>query len=157
MNRGLRLRGAVKRARARAARATRAANAQARALNFRRKRTAELLRSFQAAPPGGQTPAPEALRLSRGLAAQSRAQTVELREKAREASAARLKNRPRTLSRSPSAARASRTHCPRPPDLKGRAADCIISGMPIQDVVDAATIRRHGLEPLAGDEVHVEG
>ncbi|MGH3994881.1 MAG: hypothetical protein ACRDSN_20765, partial [Pseudonocardiaceae bacterium] len=146
-----------KRARARAARATRAANAQARALNFRRKRTAELLRSFQAAPPGGQTPAPEALpafpRPGRPVARPDRRAPREGARGVRGQAQEPATNPFPVAFCCP----CESNHCPRPPDLKGRAADCIISGMPIQDVVDAATIRRHGLEPLAGDEVHVEG
>ncbi len=39
----------------------------------------------------------------------------------------------------------------------GEAADCLIGGRPIQPVVPASQLRAHGLEPLAGDAVHVEG
>ncbi|MGH2947930.1 MAG: D-alanyl-D-alanine carboxypeptidase family protein [Solirubrobacteraceae bacterium] len=38
----------------------------------------------------------------------------------------------------------------------GRAADVTIGGRAIQDVVPAAELRAAGLEPLAGDAVHVE-
>lgn len=39
----------------------------------------------------------------------------------------------------------------------GDAADCTIGGVAIQHVVSAATLRRHGIQPLIGDAVHVEG
>ena len=39
----------------------------------------------------------------------------------------------------------------------GRALDVLVDGRPIQDVVPAALIRKHGLFPLAGDAAHVEG
>jgi LAS superfamily LD-carboxypeptidase LdcB len=38
----------------------------------------------------------------------------------------------------------------------GRAADVTIGGRPIQDVIGAAELRAAGLNPLAGDAVHVE-
>jgi D-alanyl-D-alanine carboxypeptidase len=38
----------------------------------------------------------------------------------------------------------------------GRAADVTIGGVPIQNVVSDAELRRFGLVPLKGDEVHVE-
>jgi LAS superfamily LD-carboxypeptidase LdcB len=38
----------------------------------------------------------------------------------------------------------------------GRAADVTIGGRPIQDVIPAAELRAAGLNPLAGDAVHVE-
>jgi LAS superfamily LD-carboxypeptidase LdcB len=38
----------------------------------------------------------------------------------------------------------------------GRAADVMIGGRAIQDVISAAELRRAGLSPLAGDAVHVE-
>jgi hypothetical protein len=38
----------------------------------------------------------------------------------------------------------------------GNAADVTIGGRPIQHVVPAAALRRHGITPLAGDAVHVE-
>ncbi len=38
----------------------------------------------------------------------------------------------------------------------GRAADVTIGGRAIQDVVPAGELRAAGLEPLAGDAVHVE-
>ena len=39
----------------------------------------------------------------------------------------------------------------------GRALDILVDGRPIQYVVPAALIRKHGLSPLAGDAAHVEG
>lgn len=42
-------------------------------------------------------------------------------------------------------------HCSR------RALDMVIGGMAIQHVIPAQTIRKHGLEPLAGDAVHLDG
>lgn len=39
----------------------------------------------------------------------------------------------------------------------GRALDLIVGGLPVQNAVPASTIRAVGLEPLAGDAVHVEG
>ena len=39
----------------------------------------------------------------------------------------------------------------------GRALDVLVDGRPIQHVVPAALIRKHGLFPLAGDAAHVEG
>jgi LAS superfamily LD-carboxypeptidase LdcB len=38
----------------------------------------------------------------------------------------------------------------------GRAADVTIGGRPIQQVIPAADLRAAGLNPLAGDAVHVE-
>ena len=38
----------------------------------------------------------------------------------------------------------------------GRAADVTIGGRPIQDVIPADELRAAGLNPLAGDAVHVE-
>jgi LAS superfamily LD-carboxypeptidase LdcB len=38
----------------------------------------------------------------------------------------------------------------------GRAADVTIGGRPIQDVIGADELRAAGLNPLAGDAVHVE-
>lgn len=38
----------------------------------------------------------------------------------------------------------------------GNAADVTVGGRPIQDAIDAATLRAAGLAPLAGDAVHVE-
>ncbi len=38
----------------------------------------------------------------------------------------------------------------------GRAADVTIGGRPIQDVISADELRAAGLNPLAGDAVHVE-
>jgi D-alanyl-D-alanine carboxypeptidase len=38
----------------------------------------------------------------------------------------------------------------------GDAADVTIGGRPIQDVVSAAELRAAGIEPLAGDAVHVQ-
>lgn len=38
----------------------------------------------------------------------------------------------------------------------GKAADVMIGGQPIQNVVAPDTLRKFGLEPLAGDAVHVE-
>ena len=38
----------------------------------------------------------------------------------------------------------------------GRAADVTIGGRPIQDVISAQELRAAGLNPLAGDAVHVE-
>ena len=38
----------------------------------------------------------------------------------------------------------------------GRAADVMIGGRPIQDVIRASELRAAGLNPLAGDAVHVE-
>lgn len=39
----------------------------------------------------------------------------------------------------------------------GRALDALVRGRPIQTVVSAETLRKHGLSPLSGDAVHVEG
>ena len=39
----------------------------------------------------------------------------------------------------------------------GRALDILVDGRPIQYVVPATLIRKHGLSPLAGDAAHVEG
>lgn len=39
----------------------------------------------------------------------------------------------------------------------GRALDILVDGRPIQDVVPAPLIRKHGLSPLVGDATHVEG
>jgi uncharacterized protein YcbK (DUF882 family) len=39
----------------------------------------------------------------------------------------------------------------------GRALDIVVGGVPIQNAVPASQIRDVGLEPLAGDAVHVEG
>jgi N-acetylmuramoyl-L-alanine amidase len=39
----------------------------------------------------------------------------------------------------------------------GRALDILVDGRPIQDVVPAELIRKHGLSPLPGDAAHVEG
>ena len=39
----------------------------------------------------------------------------------------------------------------------GRALDLLVDGRPIQYVVPATLIRKHGLSPLAGDAAHVEG
>jgi hypothetical protein len=38
----------------------------------------------------------------------------------------------------------------------GNAADVTVNGQPIQNVIGAAELRAAGLNPLAGDEVHVE-
>jgi len=38
----------------------------------------------------------------------------------------------------------------------GRAADVTIGGRDIQSVISAAELRAAGLNPLAGDSVHVE-
>lgn len=39
----------------------------------------------------------------------------------------------------------------------GRALDILVGGLPVQNAVSASTLRDVGLEPLAGDAVHVEG
>jgi hypothetical protein len=42
------------------------------------------------------------------------------------------------------------------PHIEGVSADAEIDGRPIQEVVPAATLKEFGLEPLAGDAIHVQ-
>lgn len=207
---GERIRGATRRARGRSKKAFKRWRAQVRALEFRRQRTAELLRDFRSDPTNKSLL--KLYRHSRGLAARSRGEAVRLGVEFREAKAARLKwekalaafrealrrpfphlsgdldadedvlrkleNLALSLDRNFFVTSGRRTDaeqkalfdnkannpfpvafcCPcESRHCSGRAVDVTLAGMPIQTMVPVATIREHGLEPLAGDEVHVEG
>lgn len=210
--RGTVLKGKLRRARGREARRRDEWRDQVRALNWRRKRTAELLRSYRRASKGEKPSLLKLYRLSRGLAAKSRAAAVEEGAEYREARGNRVKwekalarfrefihrpyphlsgdldTRPELLRklerlardigrnlyltsgyRSPAEQKAlydNRHSNPYPVAFccpcqsrhcSKRAADVVIGGVAIQHVVSSATLRRHGLEPLSGDAVHVEG
>lgn len=45
---------------------------------------------------------------------------------------------------------------PNDPHVEGVAADATINGSPIQNVVSPETLKQFGLEPLAGDAVHIQ-
>jgi hypothetical protein len=210
VTRGERLRGGTRRARTRAEKAFKRWRAQVRALEFRRRRTAELLRDFRANP--NDKSVLKLYRHSRGLAARSRGEAMRLGVEFREARAARIKwekalaafrealRRPyphlggdldahedvlrkleslaRELGRDFFVTSGLRTQaeqkalwdnrhnnpfpvafcCPcTSKHCEGRAVDVTLGGLPIQSVVAAGTIRSHGLEPLEGDAVHLEG
>jgi uncharacterized protein YcbK (DUF882 family) len=207
---GERLRGGTRRARERSKKAFERWQAQVRALEFRRRRTAELLRGFREDRTNRSLL--KLYRHSRGLAARSRGEAMRLGVEFREAKAARLKwekalaafraalRRPyphlggdldaddevlrkleglaRDLGRDFLVTSGLRSQaeqkllwdnrhtnrfpvafcCPcESKHCLGRAVDVTLQGLPIQSVVPAATIRAHGLEPLAGDAVHLEG
>lgn len=218
MPRGTVLKGRVRRSHVKTKRRRHEWREQLRALNWRRKRTTELLSSWREAPADKKPSLLKLYRLSRGLAAKSRAKAVEegaeyrkarttlhIREKALRAFRRALRNPyphlsgdldalPRVLQKLESLARdigrnifvtsgtrwpaeqlvlwnnrhsnpfpvafccpCQSNHCPRDGESKGRASDCLIGGVPIQHVVSSSKLREHGLEPLIGDAVHVEG
>jgi uncharacterized protein YcbK (DUF882 family) len=209
---GKRLRGAVTRARKRARRERRQWRAQVKALNWRRKRTTELLKSWREAPQLEKPRLLKLYRISRGLAAKSRAEAIKEGEEFREARKSRLRweaalreyrewlKKPyphlsgdtdsdaRVLKKLESLARDigrniyltsgyrspaeqkvlwdNRENNPFPvafccpcqsQHCSGDAADCIIGGQAIQNVVPRAKLEQHGLTPLIGDAVHVTG
>ena len=212
MSKGKVLKGKVKRARTREQREKREWNNQLQALNWRRKRTAELLRSYRKADKTEKPSLLKLYRLSRGLAAKSRAKAVEEGAEYREARTKthlwektlrafrKAIRRPyphlsgdldadaRVLRKLEAVAKdigrniyvtsglrsqaeqkalydnrhttpfpvafccpCSSKHC------LGDAADATVGGVPIQHAVSASTLQKHGLEPLIGDAVHVEG
>lgn len=210
VTRGERLKGGTRRARARSKSTFERWQAQVRALEFRRRRTAELLRDFR--KDRTDKSLLKLYRHSRGLAARSRGEAMRLGVEFREAKAARLKwekaladfraalrrpyphlsgdldasdevlrkleNLASSLGRDFFVTSGLRTQaeqkalfdnrhnnpfpvafcCPcQSRHCSGRALDVTLAGLPIQNVVAADTIRAHGLEPLVGDAVHVEG
>lgn len=210
VTRGERLKGGTRRARDRSEKAFKRWRAQVRALEFRRRRTAELLRAFR--EDRTDKSLLKLYRHSRGLAARSRGEAMRLGVEFREAKAARLKwekaladfraaihrpyphlsgdldanddvlrkleNLANALGRDFFVTSGLRTQaeqkalwdnrhnnrfpvafcCPcESRHCSGRALDVTLAGLPIQSVVPADTIRAHGLSPLAGDAVHVEG
>jgi hypothetical protein len=210
VTRGERLRGGTRRARVRSKEAFKRWRAQVQALEFRRRRTAELLRDFR--KDRTDKSLLKLYRHSRGLAARSRGEAMRLGVEFREAKAARLKwekaladfralihrpyphlsgdldadddvlrkleNLASSLGRDFFVTSGRRTEaeqkllfdnrhnnpfpvarcCPcESRHCSGRALDVTLAGLPIQNMVPAEKIRAHGLSPLAGDAVHVEG